>query len=366
MNILAVSTATTDLIQSGANPLFFFYEDLADVCVRCSDALQVITFVLIFAGLLMQCYKGIMGGDLSGIFRHILVSGIIISIIPYYAEWMLAAQSALGNDLLTTLEVDPLSVLTNFGESFAEAPFETNSAPNIILGIFDPLAWFEYFATAIGLFCMACIAVVMYALFWCGFQIQIIAIYLGSAAAPIFMGMLVFEQTKDTAVKYHIGLLSICFWPLGWGIGMLFTEAMMTSGMGSATVLVTFILGPIGMIPFIGWIIQVGAIIIILLIIIVWLIVVLFAAPKIVSKAITTGAQIGMGLVSAGASTASSVASGGMQAATGAAMMAGGAAITAGTGGAGAAVGVGMMGAGAGSMGSGAGGIGKAVTSAGE
>lgn len=364
--ILAATSATVDLIQSGANPLFFFYEDLADVCTRCSEVLQLIAFVLIFAGLLMQVYKGIIGGDLSGMFRHILVSGIIIAIMPYYAEWMLAAQSALGNDLLTALQVDPLSILINFGNSFAEAPFDTTSAPNIILGIFDPLAWFEYFAQVIGLFLMACIAVVMYILFWCGFQIQVIAIYLGSAAAPIFLGMLTFEQTKDTGVKYHIGLLSICFWPLGWGIGMLFTEAMMTSGIGTAGILVAFILGPIGLIPFIGWIIQLGGTIIFLLIIIVWLIVVLFAAPKIVSKAITTGAQIGMGLISAGASTASSVASGGIQAATGAAMMAGGAAITAGTGGAGAAVGVGMMGAGAGSMGSGVGSIGKAATSAGE
>lgn len=362
MNILAAGTV--DLIQSGGNPLFFFYEDLADVCFRCSEVLQLLTFVLVFAGLLLQTYKGMIGGDLSGIFRHILVSGIIVSIIPFYAEWMLAAQSALGNDLLTALEVDPLSVLTNFGESFAEAPFDTNSAPNIILGIFDPLAWFEYFMTAIGLFMMACIAVVMYALFWCGFQIQIIAIYLGSAFAPIFMGMLVFEQTKDTAVKYHIGLLSICFWPLGWGIGMLFTEAMMTSGIGSAAVLVTFITGPIGLIPFVGWIIQTGATIIILLIIIVWLIVVLFAAPKIVSKAITTGAQIGMGLVSAAASTTAGVASAGVQAASGAAMMAGGAALSA--TGAGAPIGAGMMASGAGSMGSAAGGIGKTVTSAGS
>lgn len=366
MPILAASSATVDLIQSGGNPLFFFYTDLADVCARCSDVLQLITFVLVFAGLLLQCYKGILGGDLSGIFRHILVSGLIITIIPHYAEWMLAAQSALGNDLLTALQVDPLSILTNFGKSFAEAPFDTNDAPSIIMGIFDPLAWFQYFSKVIGLFFMACISIVMYILFWCGFQIQIIAIYLGCAAAPIFMGMLVFEQTKDTAAKYHIGMLSICFWPLGWGIGMLFTEALMTGGLAASSVLLSFILGPINFIPILNGILQVGGTIIILLIIIVWLIVVLFAAPKIVSKAITTGAQIGMGLVSAGASTAGSVASAGAQAAAGAAMMVGGAAITAGTGGAGAAVGVGMMGAGAGSMGGSAGSLGKAVSSAGD
>ncbi|MEN3940314.1 hypothetical protein WJU23_03395 [Prosthecobacter sp. SYSU 5D2] len=358
-----LAAGTVDLIQSGGNPLFFFYEDLADVCVRCSEVLQLIAFVIMFAGLLLQVYKGMIGGDLSGMFRQILVTGIIIAIMPYYPEWMLAAQSALSGDLLSALEVDPLSVLTNFGESFAEAPFDTNSAPDIILGIFDPLAWFEYFATAIGLFLMACIAIVMYALFWCGFQIQVIAIYLGSACAPIFLAMLVFEQTKDTGVKYHIGLISICFWPLGWGLGMLFTEAMMTS-FGLAATIVLFITGPIGAIPFVGWIIQVGAIIIFLLIIIVWLIVVLFAAPKIVSKAITTGANIGMGLVSAAGSTAMGVGSAGVSAASGAAMMAGGAALTA--TGAGAPVGAGMMAAGAGSMGGAGASLGSTISSAGD
>lgn len=364
--MIILAAGTVDLIQSGANPLFFFYEELADVCSQCSDVLQLIAFVLMFAGLLLQVYKGMIGGDLSGMFRHILVTGIIVSIMPFYAEWMLAAQSALGNDLLTALQVDPLSMLTKFGESFAEAPFDTASAPDIILGIFDPLAWFNYFMQVIGLFLMACLSIVMYALFWCGFQVQIIAIYLGSACAPIFLGMLVFEQTKDTAVKYHIGLLSICFWPLGWGLGMLFTQAMATEGIGAATAICALIFGPIQAIPFIGWIIEAAAIIIILIIIIVWLIVVLFAAPKIVSKAITTGANIGMGLVSAAGSTAMGVGSAGVQAASGAAMMAAGAAITAGTGGAGAAVGVGMMGSGASSMGGAAGSVGKAATGAGS
>ncbi|MCW0220298.1 MAG: type IV secretion system protein [Prosthecobacter sp.] len=361
MTILAAGTV--DLIQSGGNPLFSFYADLADVCSRCSDVLQVIAFTLMFAGLLLQVYKGMIGGDLSGMFRHILVTGIIISIMPFYAEWMLAAQSALGSDLLTALEVDPLSVLINFGESFADSPFETSSAPEIIMGIFDPLAWLDWISQIIGMYFMVGISIIMYALFWCGFQIQVIAIYLGSAAAPIFLGMLVFEQTKDTAVKYHIGLLSICFWPLGWGLGMLFTEALMGQ-IGNAAVVCAFIFGPIMMEPITASVITTGGIIIMLLIIIVWLIVVLFAAPKVVSKAITTGANIGMGLISAAGSTAMGVGSAGVQAASGAAMMAGGAALTA--TGAGAAVGVGMMAGGAGTMGGAAGGLGKAVSSAGS
>lgn len=361
MTILAAGTV--DLIQSGGNPLFSFYSDLADVCSRCSDVLQIIAFTLMFAGLLMQAYKAMVGGDISGVFRHVLVTGIIVTIMPFYAEWMLAAQSALGSDLLTALEVDPISVLENFGESFAEEPFETTSAPEIILGIFDPLAWLDWISQIVGMYCMIGISIIMYALFWCGFQIQVIAIYLGSAAAPIFLGMLVFEQTRDTAVKYHIGLISICFWPLGWGLGMLFTEAMMGQ-IGNASVVCIAIFGPLMAEPMTASVITVGGVIIMLLIIIVWLIVVLFAAPKIVSKAITTGANIGMGLVSAAASTAMGVGTAGIQAASGAAMMAGGAALTA--TGAGSAVGVGMMTAGAGSMAGSAGSLGGAVTKAGS
>lgn len=346
------------------DPLGGFYESLEEVCMRTSDVLQLIAFVLIFAGLLMQVYKGMIGGDLAGIFRHILVSGIIVSLIPFYLEWMLAARAALGEDLLEALEVDPVSALTHFGESFADAPFDTGSAPDIILGIFDPIAWAQYFLKIIGLYLMVGISIIMYALFWLGFQVQKIAIYLGSACAPIFMAMLVFEQTKDTGVKYHIGLISVCFWPLGWGLGMVFTEAMMTDILPQASAICIIIFGPLMAEPTCNTVITVGAVIIILLIIIVWLIVVLFAAPKIVSKAITTGANIGMGLVSAAASTAMGVGSAGVQAASGAAMVAAGAALSA--TGAGAAVGAPIMAAGVGSMGGGASTLASTAGSAGD
>lgn len=361
--LLAAST-TVNLIQSDGNPLFYFYEDLADVCARCSDVMQVIAFTLVFAGLLMQSYKGIMGGDLSGIMRHLVVSGIIIAIMPNYAEWLLAAQSALGSDLLTALEVDPISILINFGESFGEAPFETDSAPEIVLGIFDPVAWATWACQIIGLYCMIFISLVMYALFWCGFQLQVIVIYLGASVAPMFLAMLVFEPTRDTAVKYHIGLISVCFWPLGWGIGMLFTEAMMTTGIPQASALCALIFGPLMFEPTTASVVTAGAVIIILLIIIVWMFVVLFAGPKIISKAITTGAQIGMGFVNAATTAGMATATAGIQAASGAAMMAGGAALTA--TGAGAAVGAGMMAGGAGTMGGAAGTLGKGVMSAGD
>ncbi len=323
----------------------FFYDNLADVCLRCSDVLQLIMFVLIFAGLLMNVYKGMMSGDIGAIWRHILVSGLVISITPFYGEWMLATQSALGDDLLRDLGVDPISMLMNFGNSFGEAPFDTGSAPDIVLGILDPLTWFEYFAQVIGAWIMLLLSFIMYICFWIGFQIQIIAIYLGNAAAPIFLGMLVFEQTRDTGVKYHIGMIAICFWPLGWGLGMLFAQAIMDS----APDLIDQIVSPVGAIALVGTVLAIASPIIIVLIVIVWVIVTLFIAPKIVSKAITTGSQIGMGFISAGMNAAV----GGAQAAAGAAMVVAGAAATA--TGAGAAVGVGMMGAGAGSIGAGAG-----------
>lgn len=322
----------------------FFYDNLADVCLRCSDLLQLIMFVLIFAGLLMNVYKGMMSGDIGAIWRRILVSGIIITITPFYGEWMLATQSALGNDLLQDLGVDPISMLINFGTSFGDAPFDTGSAPDIVLGVLDPLTWFEYFAQLIGAYIMAAVSIWMYIAFWIGFQIQIIAIYLGNAAAPIFLGMLVFEQTRDTGVKYHIGMIAICFWPLGWGLGMLFAQAIMDSGPD----LIDEIVSPVGGIAAIATILAILSPVILVIIVIAWVIITLFIAPKIVSKAITTGSQIGMGFISAGMNAAT----GGAQAAAGVAMVAAGAAVTA--TGAGAAVGVGMMGAGAGSIGSGA------------
>ena len=322
--------------------LSVFYDNLADVCERCSNVLQIFAFVIILAALLVHVYRGMIGGDLSGIVKHIVVSGILVSIMPFYGPWMLSTQATLGNDLLQALQVDPLSMLINLGSSFAEGPFDTGSAPEMVLGIFDPLVWVEYYVNLVCAWFMAVISIIMYIGFWLGFQIQIIAIYLGSAAGSLFLAMLVFEQSRDTAVKYHIGMISICFWPLGWGLGMLFAQALADTGPD----LVENILSPVAAIALIGTIITASGSSIILILVVLWMLVTLFVAPKVVSKAITTGAQIGMGIMSGGVSMAGA----GVQAASGAAMAVGGAALTA--TGAGAAVGVGMMAGGAGAMGS--------------
>ncbi len=321
--------------------LSVFYDNLADVCERCSNVLQLFAFVLVVASLLVHAYRGIFAGDLSGIMKHLVVSGIIVSIMPFYGPWMLSTQATLGNDLLQALGVDPISMLINLGSSFAEAPFDTGSAPEIVLGIFDPLVWVEYYVNLVMAWCMALISIIMYIFFWIGFQIQIIAIYLGSAAGSLFLAMLVFEQSRDTAVKYHIGMISICFWPLGWGLGMLFAQAVADTGPD----LLDTILSPVSAIVLVGTIITMLGSSIILIIVVLWMLVTLFVAPKVVSKAITTGAQIGMGMISG----STSMAGAGVQAASGAAMAAAGAAMTA--TGAGAAVGVGMMAGGAGAMG---------------
>ncbi|WP_133795590.1 hypothetical protein [Prosthecobacter fusiformis] len=319
----------------------FFYDNLADVCARCSDLLQFLMFILIFAGLLLQSYKGIVGGDLSGIVRHILVSGLLVTIMPFYGPWMLATQSTLGNDLLVGLGVDPISMLNGVGDAFSEAPFDTGSAPEIVLGIFNPMTWIEYYIKVVIAWAMALVSMVMYVFFWIGFQIQIVALYLGSAAGPLFLGMLVFEQTRDTAVKYHIGMIGICFWPLGWGLGMLFGQAIIDSGPD----LFDALLGPVSGVGQIATLLTMFTSTLPIILGILWMLITLFVAPKVVSKAVTTGAQIGMGMISGGMSMAGA----GVQAASGAAMAAGGAALTA--TGAGAAVGVGMMAGGAGAMG---------------
>lgn len=358
----------TDFGEAGGNPLYFFYEQLADVCTRCSDVMMVIAFAILFAGMVVQVYKGIFGGDFSGIMKQVLLTGLVISIMPFYAEWFLELQKVLGDDLLAALEVDPIGLLENFGTSFAEAPFDTGSAPDIILGIFDPLAWFEYFSRIIGAYVMAILGIIMYCFIYIGFQVQVIAIYLGCAAGPLFLAMLLFEPTRDSAVKYHVGMVGICFWPLGWGLGLLFGEAMLEGG----TALLYYVCGFLLMGGVVEIVIGAIGIFIILVIVIAWFLVTLFGAPKVVQKAVTSGAQIGMSLVQGGMSTATTIAtsaaSTAIQMGSGAAMAAGGAALTIGTGGAGAMAGVGMMTSGASSMVGGAtsalGGVGKAVSAA--
>ncbi len=290
-----------------------FYTDLQNTCADIFDGLQIFAFTLAFLGLLMISYKGIMGGSFDGAFGQILTMGLVCSIMPFFPEFLVVdVRTALSDDLLSSLGVDPIGLFENFGDSFSDMDIDTD--PSALLGLFvDPLAIIDYIAGIIAAFCMIVIGLFCYVIFFFAYQVQIMALYIGAAASPIFFGMLLYDDTKGTAQTYFMGLLGICFWPLGWGIGLMLSDALLTIGID----IIVLICATLHLAGF-GVVVEVLAIFVLVVAVAIWIMFVIFKAPGLIQKAILSGAQIGtafagqavsaaMGGVSAGGAVASTV-----------------------------------------------------------
>lgn len=312
MNFLPVPTLAS--VADAFGLMDAFHDDLANICVEVNEALIGFAFAFAFAGLLIHVYQGIKGGTLEGMFGHIILTGIVALVIPLFPEWLVNdIRPALSDDLLAELNLDPIGLFENFGESFGDLDIDTDASALSAL-IVDPLAIIDYIANIIAAFCMIIIGLVCYVIFFFAYQVQICALYVGAAISPIFFGMFLFEETRTTAVKYFTGLVAVCFWPLGWGLGLMLADFILQVGIDIIILLTaTLRLGALGVV------IEAVAIFCVVIAVAIWIMFVLFKAPGLISAAVTSGAQIGtafagqavgaaMGGASAGVAVSSSMA----------------------------------------------------------
>lgn len=291
-----------------------FHENLADICYDLNETLILFAFTFAFAGLLLHAYKASLSGSWEGIMGHLLTTGLVAAIIPFFPQWLVEdIRPALSDTLLAELNLDPVGLFENFGDSFGDLDIDTD--PSGLIGLFiDPLAIIDYIANIVAAFCMIFIGLVCYVIFFFAYQVQICALYVGAAVSPIFFGMFLFDETRKTGTTYFIGLIAICFWPLGWGLGLMLADFLLQTGIDIIILLAaTLRLGAIGLV------IETVAIFCLVIAVAMWIMFVLFKAPALIQAAITSGAQIGtafagqavsaaMGGASAGVAVSSSVA----------------------------------------------------------
>ena len=324
-----------------ANDIFQpLYDRLSDMCKQVNDTLMVIVYVLAFAGLLLMVYRAIIGGDMAHVFRQLVLVALVAILMPKIPTWFLAGQELMGVTLLDQLNVDPMSFLDKFVDRITNNSiinFVTSPSVDSVLGVIDPIDLFTSIVEVIASFIMLILAIIVWIILALAFQVQIFALYLGLAIMPLFMGMLLFDNTRETAFKYIVGMIAILCWPLGWGLGLIFADEFMDLAVGFFAL--CDLLGMLGFaVATVGEVCMIA-------VVMAWIYVTVFKSPKIIHRAITSGAQIGMGLVSAGLSTTTNMVSSNL---------------SSGGGGGGGAGGGGMMGGMMGGMGMGGGGGGGA------
>ena len=313
-NIIPYGISNDDLLSK-------FCEPLAYPCSQVFYTLGTLTIVLAVVGLLHSAYKVQMGGDLSGIGAQLVLTLLVAVTMKFIPVWYLNSIVTLGPVLLANMGIDAKGAMMDFTNELA------NDTLDLIPGMIAATALgFFGIGIIIGVFVLVSVVLLVIAWAICGitwgvvilaYLLQIASMYVGLAIAPIFLGMLLFEKTRDTGTKYFMGLFGISFWQLGWGMGFVVIRASMSmihnflfkSSEAAGLQVANAFMG--GIISSGFALLEAG-----------FVYAIITKAPKIISAAITTGSQIGTGLISSGVGGAVGTAAGVAQAGAQVGMMA--------------------------------------------
>jgi len=196
------------------------------------------------------------------------------------------------------LQADPSNVYQQYNQALQAQ--KSNSSQdswwqklfNVGASIFEALI-----SALLWIFGLLASIIVFYA-----YLIQKFILYLGYALAPIFIGFLAIRALNQIGVNYLLALVGVMLWPLGWAAASLVTGGLISFMTDQSFLWNSSIPGAYGYAfqNFIG-VAVLG----------VWLIFSTIAAPLIIQRAITHGAQVGAALLSGVTTAASTAVAGG-------------------------------------------------------
>ena len=339
------------------------------------EGLLVFAYFAMVLGLLLAAYRG-MFGNFPEIIRALVAIAILSVTLNYIDDWTFELGNLINDYVIEGLDTDPRETHTRFGELIVN-PIDDGEDESWLDKIFDAKA---ATATWIGKMLILAASKIAWIIVWWAYFLHKALVYFGVALAPIFLPMLMLNATRGIAVRYTLGLFSLIMWPLGWAVANLMTEALMAAAADRTLFDYGGLVGQASFGP---------QMIFFMLLASIWLIASTIAAPIVMSRVLTSGAQIGAtllgGFAGAGVGGASGAAGGatlggavgGAPGAVAGGLAGGGAGFTSGAvggPGAGMATGAGMaafsMAAGGGSgssgSGSGSGGSGSADSGGGD
>ncbi len=288
------------------------------------EGLLVVAYLTMVLGLLLAAYRG-MFGNYSEIVRTLVAIGVLSITLGYIDEWTFELGNVVNDVVIEGLNTDPRETHTRFGELL------TNPADED-----DDRAWYERIfdartaiAEALAKIMIWFAAKVAWVIVWWAYFIHKALVYFGIALAPVFLPMLLLNATRGIAVRYVLGLFSLIMWPLGWAVANLMTQSLMDAASDRTLYEHGGLLGQVVYAP---------QMLIFMLVASIWLVASTIGAPLIMSRILTSGAQIGAALLGGFAGSMVGTASG----------TAGGAMLGGAVGGTPGAVAGGLMGGGAG------------------
>ena len=249
-------------------------------CMEMNRVLTPIAFVLLVVGIVSSTISGQRSaGAYARTFARTFAYATVLASL---ATWGGEVAAIVDTTVRDTLNANP-----------AEVQAQYQKALEVKKGTGEERSWWDVldgqalFETAISC--------VMWALGWIASVIvfyshlvQKFVLYLAYALAPIFIGFLAVRTLHSIGVSFLLGFAGILCWPLGWGAASLVTAGLIDFMTDQSF----FAAGGVGAGAGYGFQNLMGV-----AVLAVWLITTTIAAPVLIQKAISTGANIGGALL---------------------------------------------------------------------
>lgn len=252
------------------------------------EMLLPIAFVLFVVGLVIS----ISGAPRSvrGMVLPLVKTIVLVLALVQLPEWGDKVSVAANYTVTDVLKVNPAAVYDQYNAKLkAQKSNGTNRSWWEKLFDADTAIFEALISGVLFLFGLLASVILFYA-----YIVQAFILYVGYALSPIFIGFLALRALSGIGTSYFLGLAGVMLWPLGWGCAAMLTDGLLdfmtdqtflTAGISAGGAGYTF-QNLIGLA-------ALG----------VWLIFSTIAAPVIIQKAISSGAQAGAALLQ-GAATA--------------------------------------------------------------
>jgi len=266
---------------------------------RCADlksVLMPVAYLLLVTGMVASMIAG--HRSTRAVLQTLGRTIVYIILLTQLVNWGNQITAITDTTVRDVLQADPGNVYQQYNQALQAQKSNSSQAGwweklfNVGTSIFEALI-----SGLLWIFGLLASIIVFYA-----YLIQKFILYLGYALAPIFIGFLAIRALNQIGANYLLALVGVMLWPLGWAAASLVTGGLISFMTDQSFLWNQSVGGASGYAfqNFIG-VAVVG----------VWLIFSTIAAPLIMQRAITHGAQVGAALISGVTTAATTAAAGG-------------------------------------------------------
>lgn len=197
-----------------------FYTRLYEKAELLFDTLAPIAFVFVVFSL----WSSVSNGNRSGTMylRAVVHAIVIVLVLSQFNTWLKTGETVVHSLVHDTLQADPGAVyekykaMTASSDDSAEGGFWHtifNAEKELFKALIAAMLWMLQFVAK--------------ALVFIAYIIYKIVLAFAIAAAPIFIGFLSVRTLSSVGVRFLLGTVGILVWPLGWGFASMVTDTLL-------------------------------------------------------------------------------------------------------------------------------------------